>query len=111
EPGRGASVETLCALLRQRQPQQFVGLTATVENPEDLAAWMNCKTVRSTTRDVDLIQTIRYEGTQYTVRFGEENGETAADIFGQADLHGVIRKVLEQGLAPVLVFTETRREA
>jgi len=111
EVGRGASVETLCALLRQRQPHQFVGLTATVENPEDLAAWMNCKTVRSAKRDVDLIQTIRYDGTQYTVRFGQEEGETTADTFGQADLHGVIRKVLQDGLGPVLVFTETRREA
>lgn len=111
EEGRGASVETLCALLRQRQPVQFVGLTATVENPEDLAAWMNCKTVRSATRDVELIQTIRYEGKLHTVRFGQEDGETTADTFGQADIHGVIRKVLQDGLGPVLVFTETRREA
>jgi len=111
EPGRGASVETLCALLRKRQPHQFVGLTATVENPEDLAAWMICKTVRSATRDVDLIQTIRYEGQLYTVRFGQEHGETTADTFEQVDLFGVIRKTLQDGLGPVLVFTETRREA
>ncbi len=111
EEGRGASVETLCALFRQRQPRQFVGLTATVENPEDLAAWMNCRTVCSAKRDVDLIQTIRYEGKQYTVRFGQEDGETTVDTFGQVDLHGVIRKVLQEGLGPVLVFTETRREA
>ena len=76
EEGRGASVETLCALLRQRQPHQFVGLTATVENPEDLAAWMNCQSVRSAKRDVELIQTIRYDGLQYTVRFGQTDGET-----------------------------------
>jgi helicase len=111
EAGRGPSVETLCALLRQRQPPQFVGLTATVENPEDLAAWMNCRVVRSAKRDVDLIQTILYDGKQHTVRFGQEDGETTADTFGQADLHGVIRKVLEDGFGPVLVFTETRREA
>jgi helicase len=111
EPGRGASVETLCSLLRQRQSNQFVGLTATVENPEDLASWMNCKAVRSETRDVDLIQTIRYKGQLYTVRFGQEAGATAADRFGQADLHGVVHKVLQDGLGPVLVFAETRREA
>ncbi len=111
EDGRGAAVETLCALLRQRQPKQFVGLTATVENPEDLAAWMNCKAVRSTVRDVDLVQTIRFDGQLYTVHFGQEDGETADDRFGEADLYGVIRQVIQEGLGPVLVFTETRREA
>lgn len=111
EDGRGAAVETLCALLRQRQPQQFVGLTATVENPEDLAAWMNCKSVKSTSRDVDLIQVVRYGGKQYTITFGQEDGETGADGFGAADLSGVIRKMLRDKLGPVLVFTETRREA
>ncbi|HTQ38186.1 MAG TPA: DEAD/DEAH box helicase [Pirellulales bacterium] len=111
EAGRGASVETLCALLRQRQPRQFVGLTATVENPEDLAAWMNCQSVRSNKRDVELIQTIHYNGKQYTVLFGQEDGETTVDKFGQSDLHGVIRTLLHQDLGPVLVFTETRREA
>lgn len=111
EPGRGPSVETLCALLRQRQPHQFVGLTATVENPEDLAGWMNCQVVRSSKRDIDLIQTICYGGQQYTVRLGQEEGETTEDTFSQADLDGVIRKVIQDGLGPVLVFTETRREA
>src|SRR5258708_34776834 len=75
------------------------------------AAWMNCKTVRSATRDVDLIQTIRYKGKLHTVRFGQEDGETTTDTLGEADIHGVIRKVLQDGLGPVLVFTETRQEA
>ena len=111
ETGRGASVETLCALFRQRQPHQFVGLTATVENPEDLAAWMNCQSVRSTKRDVELIQTIRYGGQQYTVRFGQADGETTADTLGHTDVCRVVRQVIDDGLGPVLVFTETRREA
>ena len=111
EEGRGASVETLGALLRQRQPHQFVGLTATVENSEDLAAWMNCQSVRSATRDVELIQTIRYDGLQYTVRFGQADGETTADPLGHADVCGVVRKTIDDGFGPVLVFTETRREA
>lgn len=111
DAGRGASVETLCALLRQQQPHQFVGLTATVENPEELAAWMKCKTVRSATRDVDLHQSIRYDKRLYTVRFGQETGENVTDPFGNADLHGIIRKTIQDGLGPVLVFTETRREA
>jgi helicase len=111
EEGRGAVVETLCALLRQREPHQFVGLTATIENPDDVAAWMNCKVVRSSKRDVDLIQKIIYDGKQYTVRFGQEDGEATPDTFGEADLQGLVRKLLAQDLGPVLIFTETRREA
>lgn len=108
---RGASVETLCALLRQRQLHQFVGLTATVENPQDLAAWMSCRTVKSARRDVDLIQAICWDGQQYTVRFGQEEGQTSPDTLGGADLHKMIRTLLKAGLGPILVFTETRREA
>lgn len=111
EDGRGAAVETLCSLLRQRQPKQFVGLTATVQNPEELAAWMNCLCVRSTTRDVDLFQTIRCDGKLYTVKFGQETGQVVPDLTPKADSHSFIRGLVKQGLGPVLVFTETRREA
>src|SRR6185369_7642174 len=105
------SVEVLCALLRQRQPHQFVGLTATLENPEALAAWMNCQVVRSAKRDIDLIQMVRYGGKLYKVKLGYEDVDAADDPFGERDLHDLIRKTLNDGLGPVLVFTETRREA
>ena len=58
DPGRGPDIEALCAVLRQREIRQFVALTATVENPEDLAPWMNCALVRSYHRDVPLHQEI-----------------------------------------------------
>lgn len=111
DSGRGASVETLCALLRQQSPRQFVGLTATVENPQELADWLNCKCVRCPTRDVELLQTIRYGGKLHTVPFGQEEGETSKDVYQHADLFGIIQKTIQDGLGPVLVFTETRREA
>ncbi|HEX7333209.1 MAG TPA: DEAD/DEAH box helicase [Pyrinomonadaceae bacterium] len=111
EDTRGPSVEVLCALLRQRQPHQFVGLTATLENPEALAAWMNCQVVRSGKRDIDLIQMVRYGGKLYKVKLGYEDVDAADDPFGERDLHDLIRKTLNDGLGPVLVFTETRREA
>ena len=37
DESRGADIETLCAILKQRHVKQFIALTATVENPEDLA--------------------------------------------------------------------------
>ena len=54
EATRGPNVETLCAVLRQRGMRQFLALTATVENPEDLADWLRCSLIQSHTRDVDL---------------------------------------------------------
>ena len=108
---RGPSVEVLCALLRQQQPHQFVGLTATLENPEALAAWMNCQVVRSAKRDIDLIQMVRYGGKIYKVNLGNEDVEADDDPYEQRDLHDLIRRTLEDGFGPVLVFTETRREA
>jgi len=58
ESGRGPEIETLCSTLRQRGVGQFIALTATVENAEDLAGWMECQLVSSATRDIPLHQEI-----------------------------------------------------
>lgn len=111
EEGRGGQVETLCALLKQRSPHQFIGLTATVNNPEDLAHWLGCQCIQSLSRDVPLIQTISYRGQSVSVRFGDDVGDESGASIWPTDLHGLIRKLIHDGLGPVLVFTETRREA
>lgn len=112
EPGRGPDIEALCAALRQRGIRQFVALTATVENPEDLAGWMACDLVRSTHRDVPLYQEIWYGGRAHRTRFGDDSGQ---DVRGGAaatnDIGGVVDHLLRLGRGPVLVFTESRREA
>jgi helicase len=112
EPGRGPDIEALCAVLRQRGIRQFVALTATVANPEDLAAWMACDLVRSTHRDVPLYQEIWYGGRAHRTRFGDESGQ---EVLGGAaatnDISDVVDHLLRLGRGPVLVFTESRREA
>jgi helicase len=112
ELGRGPDIEALCAALRQRGIRQFVALTATVENPEDLAGWMACDLVRSTHRDVPLYQEIWYGGRAHRTRFGDDGGQ---DVPGGApatnDIGSVVDHLLRSGRGPVLVFTESRREA
>lgn len=108
---RGASVETLCTLLRQRQPKQFVGLTATAENPEELADWMDCEVVKCTKRDVVLQQHICYGRQRHTVEFGQAEGVTIDDPITWNDLHSLARGLIAEGNGPILVFTETRAEA
>jgi len=112
ETGRGAEIETLCAALRQRKLKQFVALTATVENPEDVAGWMNCKAVVSTQRDVPLHQEIWSEGKVFRVTFGQTEGAIAASLSGpHRGVLDVVTQLLSTQRGPVLVFTETRREA
>ena len=72
EPGRGPDIETLCGIIRQRGCRQFIALTATVENPEDLAGWMNCELVQSFHRDVPLHQEIWYEKSGTSSNFRAE---------------------------------------
>lgn len=112
ETGRGPEIEALCALLKKRGIKQFVALTATVENPEDLAGWMECKLVRSTYRDVPLYQEIWYRGRAHRTTFGQEQGEEIPKPFSPAsDVKSVVGQLLQLGRGPVLVFTESRREA
>ena len=112
EPGRGPDIETLCGIIRQRGCRQFIALTATVENPEDLAGWMNCELVQSFHRDVPLHQEIWYENRAHRVTFGQSQGEEfELDGVRRDDLHSVVQELLAAGHGPVLVFTETRREA
>ncbi|VWD44103.1 DEAD/DEAH box helicase [Burkholderia lata] len=112
EPGRGPDIEALCSVLRQRNIKQFVALTATVENPEDIAGWMECELVRSTHRDVPLYQEIWYGGRAYQTKFGDDSGQ---EVHGGAtamnDVSSVVDHLLRLGRSPVLVFTESRREA
>lgn len=112
ETGRGPDIEALCAALRQRGIRQFVALTATVANPEDLAGWMVCDLVRSTHRDVPLYQEIWFGGRAHRTKFGDDSGQ---DVRGGAaatnEIGGVVDHLLRLGRGPVLVFTESRREA
>lgn len=112
EEGRGANIETLCALLKQRHVSQFVALTATVENPDDLASWLGCKLVVSRKRDIPLVQEVWFRGVRERLTFGEEKSKvTRAQEIVPGTLLDVVSNLLEAGRGPVLIFTETRREA
>lgn len=109
---RGPEIETLCSALRQRGIGQFIALTATVENADDLAGWMECKLVSNRHRDVPLHQEIWSGGQVYRTTFGQEQGEVI-DLGSRvpSSVEDVVARLLELGRGPVLVFTESRREA
>lgn len=112
ESGRGPDIEALCSALRQRGIKQFVALTATVANPEDIAGWMECELGQSAHRDVPLYQEIWYQGRAYRTKFGDDSGQEVSGVaVARNDVAEVVNHLLQLGLGPVLVFTETRREA
>jgi helicase len=112
EAGRGPDIEVLCSAFRKKGMRQFVALTATIENPEDLAGWMDCQLVRSARRDVPLFQEIWYEGRAWVTQFGDEQGREVTDTATPSrDVSDVVDRLLQLDRGPVLVFTESRREA
>jgi helicase len=108
---RGADIEALCAIFRQRGVKQFIALTATVENPAELAVWMKCELVESSTRGTPLIQQIWTGKRALTNTFGEVSLQESVCPVPSGEVSSVVSYLLEKNLGPVLVFTETKREA
>ena len=73
---------------------------------------MNCTLVQSNHRDIPLYQEIWYDNTVYKVTFGEEDGnEISIGTSPENDVISVLNHLLDLGRGPILVFTESRREA
>jgi ATP-dependent DNA helicase len=111
EQGRGPDIESLCAIFLQRGIEQFIALTATVENPEELAAWLNCGLTISYSREIDLQQEVWHDGKGYRLIFGQEEGEEFIPNVNPHRLLDVVRQLISEDRGPILVFTESRREA
>jgi len=111
DPNRGPSIEALCAIFRQRKVKQFVALTATVENPQDLADWMNCSLVESSVRGTPLNQQIRYGTKTISTIFGQTNSVEKQSLIPTGDLSALVSHLIDEKLGPVLVFSETKKEA
>ena len=63
DPGRGPTLEILITLLKQMlKDAQFIGLSATIGNENELAEWMGAKLVHDTWRPVELHKGIYFDG-------------------------------------------------
>lgn len=111
DPTRGPDIETLCTVFRQRKVKQFIGLTATVENPGDLANWLNCGLVESSVRSTPLFQEVRDGSRTMKLKFGETSPVESAPSPAGTNLQRIVSELLQASLGPILVFAETRREA
>ena len=112
EDGRGPNIEALCTIFKQRRVEQFVALTATVGNAEEVAAWLGCALVICYERDVALNQEIWSEAGAYAVQFGQETGARCHEGSPiPTEPLDVVRHLIGMDRGPVLVFTESRQEA
>lgn len=112
DKSRGPNIESLCAILKQQNVEQFVALTATINNPEDLAGWLICDSVVSYTRDVTLKQQVWYQEKGHQKIFGQTEGmDLESGHSYPSNTIDAVNLLLKSDFGPVLVFTESRREA
>ncbi|MBS1266456.1 MAG: ATP-dependent DNA helicase [Candidatus Woesearchaeota archaeon] len=63
DPSRGPTLEILITMLKQSlENVQFVGLSATIGNPKELAEWLDAKAVIDDWRPVKLKQGVYFDG-------------------------------------------------
>ncbi len=107
DPGRGPTLEVVLARLRQIAPNaQILALSATVDNAEELAEWLEGTAVISDWRPVSLREGVYHEGKAF-FGDGEEERYAPATSFPIGDItRSVIRKK-----GQLLTFLNTRRSA
>jgi len=107
---RGADIEILCSLIREKKPFQLIALSATIPNIKDIADWLNCKCVNITYRDVKLKEEIWHNNTGYYKYYGDDellNDNTSYP----SNTIGAVNHFLSKELYPILVFTMTKPRA
>jgi helicase len=103
DPSRGPRLETVISSLLYLNPEiLLLGLSATVSNITELAAWMNAETVISNFRAVPLETGIIFKHNLIS------NGDKKQ--LGNEDEVSLIRESLESG-GQALVFRNSRRNA
>ncbi|MFW9983268.1 MAG: DEAD/DEAH box helicase [Candidatus Odinarchaeota archaeon] len=107
DPGRGPTLEVVLARLRQIAPNaQILALSATVDNAEELAEWLEGTAVISDWRPVALQEGVYHEGKVF-FGDGEEDSYAPATSFPIGD---IVRSVIRKK-GQLLAFLNTRRSA
>lgn len=113
--GRGPTLEVTLATLQRRAPGvQIVALSATVANPDDIAAWLDAELVETTWRPVSLRTGVYADGS---VEFDDDSTlECPPEDAGPNDdedteaTAALVADAVENG-GQSLAFVRSRREA
>ncbi|MBU2496700.1 MAG: DEAD/DEAH box helicase [Nanoarchaeota archaeon] len=107
EPNRGPTLEVIITMLNEILKAQFIALSATIGNPEELADWLGAELVKDTWRPVKL-----YEGVNLFTNvdfFGKRKGYGINEITKDASLDLALHTIKENKQA--LVFVNSKRSA
>lgn len=104
---RGPTLEILVTRIRQLNPQaQILGLSATVQNAEELAGWLDAELVKSNWRPIPLREGVYYnEHIRFHGTASRVVREEPSDDLGKLALDTL------RGKGQVLVFVNSRRSA
>jgi helicase len=119
---RGPTLEVTLATLRRRNPElQTVALSATVDNPEAIADWLDAALVESAWRPVDLRTGVAVggevafdDGTSLSVDVDETGTDGESDEDEENDPTEVTAALVADAVADggqCLAFVRSRREA
>ncbi len=104
DPSRGPTLEVILARFKQINPTaQIIALSATIQNSEEIAAWLNARHITSNWRPVELQEGVYLDGE---IEFKDESIKV---LNGGADpLHTLVHDVVNEG-GQALIFVNTRR--
>jgi helicase len=103
DAGRGPTLEILITLLKKNLTSaQFLGLSATITNVEELAGWLNAGVIKSDFRPIKL-----YEGVCYDkrIRFINKNPIFLKDLAGEEAL---VKDTVVKRKKQLLIFVSSR---
>ena len=107
DPGRGPTLEILTARLRQLNPElQVLALSATIQNSNEIADWLDAELVTSGWRPVPLREGVYCQGK---IEFSDKTARTIGG-WARDELTALAADTVGEG-GQVLIFVGTRRSA
>lgn len=108
DPSRGPTLEVVLTQLAGITKSQIIALSATIENAEEIAEWLDAELVRSDYRPVKLHRGVMYPDTEkYVVEFA---GRKHAISMGLEADTALCTDTIQKG-KQALVFVSTRKSA
>ncbi len=106
EESRGPTLEMVLTKLKTMNPEiQFIGLSATIKNSDEIASWLNAKNIYSEFRPVPLKLGVYHDDT---IEYDDEStNKIKRDALGIGNL---VTKRIEEG-GQILIFVNRRKSA
>ncbi|MEM5792866.1 MAG: DEAD/DEAH box helicase [Candidatus Aenigmatarchaeota archaeon] len=106
DPNRGPTLEVTLTMLREIfKNSQIIGLSATINNVDEISKWLNAKTVKSNFRPVELYEGIYLNNKIYF--FGREGYELNENLIPELSILENTNRLGKQSI----YFVSTRRNA